>query len=133
MQKVYCFITLLFMLSCASFESKYIIEGKLKGKTYDGEFIYLVPVEGATAETVDSVQIKDGVFRFEGMLQSLQFVYYEPDLCYEWNCRSYLLLLNREQSALYLIQRALPRELLRMKPFNCGKNRNETLILHIRI
>lgn len=66
MQKVYCFITLLFMLSCASFESKYIIEGKLKGKTYDGEFIYLVPVEGATAETVDSVQIKDGAFRFEG-------------------------------------------------------------------
>ncbi|MEA4808894.1 DUF4369 domain-containing protein, partial [Macellibacteroides fermentans] len=66
MQKIYCFITLLFMLSCASFESKYIIEGKLKGKTYDGEFIYLVPVEGATAETVDSVQIKDGTFRFEG-------------------------------------------------------------------
>ena len=64
MQKVYCFITLLFILSCASFESKYIIEGKLKGKTYDGEFIYLVPVEGATAETVDSVQIRDGVFRF---------------------------------------------------------------------
>lgn len=54
------------MLSCSSIENNYVIEGQLTDKSYDGEYMYLVPIEGATAETVDSVLIKDGAFRFEG-------------------------------------------------------------------
>ncbi len=36
-------------------------------KTYDGEVIYLVPLENAVKERVDSVTIADGTFKFEGI------------------------------------------------------------------
>lgn len=66
MQKFFCFFAFILMLSCSSVENNYVIEGQLTDKSYDGEYMYLVPIEGATAETVDSVLIKDGAFRFEG-------------------------------------------------------------------
>lgn len=54
------------MISCVQTDNRYIIEGRLSGTAYDGELIYLVPIEDATAETVDSAKIQNGVFRFEG-------------------------------------------------------------------
>jgi len=45
------------MLSCSSIENNYVIEGTLTDKSYDGEYMYLVPIEGATAETVDSIGV----------------------------------------------------------------------------
>lgn len=41
------------------------IQGTVNGEQYEGKRIFLVPMNGpATAETVDSVEIKDGKFEF---------------------------------------------------------------------
>ena len=58
---------LIFLVSCQS-GNKYSIAGHLPDKSYDGETIYLVPLENAVKERVDSTVIKDGAFRFEGGL-----------------------------------------------------------------
>ncbi|BBE18642.1 thiol:disulfide interchange protein [Aquipluma nitroreducens] len=59
------FVLFLFLISCQS-RNNYTIVGQLPGKTYDGELIYLVPMENASKERVDSTFIKDGSFQFEG-------------------------------------------------------------------
>jgi len=64
MRNVLCII-LLILTACQS-ESNYILRGQLPDKTYDGEMIYLVPMENAVKERVDSTIIKDGAFQFEG-------------------------------------------------------------------
>ncbi len=42
------------------------ITGELPDKSYDGEWIYLVPLENAKAARVDSAKIQKGKFIFEG-------------------------------------------------------------------
>ena len=59
------FILFLFLISCQS-RNNFTIVGQLPGKTYDGELIYLVPMENASKETVDSTFIKNGSFQFKG-------------------------------------------------------------------
>ena len=59
------FILFLFLISCQS-RNNFTIVGQLPGKTYDGELIYLVPMENASKERVDSSFIKNGSFQFEG-------------------------------------------------------------------
>ena len=59
------FVLFLFLISCQS-RNNYSIVGQLPGKTYDGELIYLVPMENASKERVDSTFIKNGSFQFEG-------------------------------------------------------------------
>lgn len=59
------FILLLFMAGCQD-NDQFSIQGHLADKTYDGEFIYLVPLENAVKERVDSAIIQDGKFRMEG-------------------------------------------------------------------
>jgi len=59
-------VLLLILTSCQS-ESNFFINGQLPDKTYDGEVIYLVPLENAVKERVDSAFIKDGSFHFEGI------------------------------------------------------------------
>ena len=65
-----CFmaVTAMAMLySCQqSNDGKCHIEGTVNGEAYEGKRIFLVPLNGpATAETVDSMEIKDGKFHFE--------------------------------------------------------------------
>ena len=59
-----CFF-LLYLLSCQN-EKRFTIVGQLYDKTYDGELIYLVPMENASKERVDSIVIHKDIFRFEG-------------------------------------------------------------------
>lgn len=59
-------ITLLAACGCAE---RYTIDGTITCDTnLDGEKIYLVPLEGASHETVDSTIIEKSGFRFEGSL-----------------------------------------------------------------
>jgi hypothetical protein len=58
-------LLLLIFFSCNS-KSKFTISGQLPDKTYDGEKIYLVPIENAVKERVDSAVIRNGKFSFEG-------------------------------------------------------------------
>lgn len=65
------YILLLILAGCQS-KDQYSIQGHLPNKTFDGEFIYLVPFENAVKEKVDSAMIKDGKFRIEGMAQQTE-------------------------------------------------------------
>lgn len=51
--------------SCRSNDSECRIHGVVKGEQYEGKRIFLIPLNGPkTAETVDSVEVKDGKFAF---------------------------------------------------------------------
>lgn len=60
-------IAALASMSCrhADEKSKYVIEGTVGTREFDGEWMYLVPLDNAPGR-VDSVRITDGKFRFEG-------------------------------------------------------------------
>lgn len=58
-------ITLLFLSACST-KSDYTIDGIIAGGNFDGEKMYLVPFEGANAQTVDSCIITHSQFHFEG-------------------------------------------------------------------
>lgn len=59
-------ILLLILTGCHS-GNNFLLRGQLPDNTYDGEVIYLVPLENAVKERVDSARIKDGTFAFEGI------------------------------------------------------------------
>ncbi len=59
------FVLFLILISCQS-RNNFTIVGHLPDKTYDGEIIYMVPIENASKERVDSTFINNGTFHFEG-------------------------------------------------------------------
>jgi hypothetical protein len=63
------YLLLLVLISCKT-DPQFLIKGQLPDKTYDGETIYLVPLENAVKERVDSTVIADGMFRFEGKVNA---------------------------------------------------------------
>lgn len=65
--RYFAFLLLLNFFSCNS-KSNFTISGQLPDKTYDGEKIYLVPIENAIKERVDSAVIQNGKFSFEGQI-----------------------------------------------------------------
>ena len=65
--RYFAFLLLLLSFSCNS-KSNFTISGQLPDKTYDGEKIYLVPIENAIKERVDSAVIQNGKFSFEGQI-----------------------------------------------------------------
>ena len=67
MMRYFAFLFLLLSFSCNS-KSNFTISGQLPDKTYDGEKIYLVPIENAIKERVDSAVIQNGKFSFEGQI-----------------------------------------------------------------
>ncbi len=58
-------VFLLILTGCQSGRN-FVIMGHLPDVTTDGEWIYLVPLENASKERVDSVMIANGVFQFKG-------------------------------------------------------------------
>ncbi|WP_340111733.1 DUF4369 domain-containing protein [Maribellus mangrovi] len=52
-------------MSCNS-NKEFEITGQLPDKSFDGEWIYLVPMVNAPVERVDSTTIRDGKFSFSG-------------------------------------------------------------------
>ncbi|MCX6239642.1 MAG: DUF4369 domain-containing protein [Bacteroidia bacterium] len=64
------FYILLFILIGCRTDPQFVINGQLPDKTYDGEKIYLVPLENAVKERVDSTIIADGTFKFEGAIKT---------------------------------------------------------------
>ena len=72
MNKLLFYILSIIVLSgCVSSEKgRYSIIGSVPDSRCEGEWIYLAPYKGATAETIDSIQVKDGMFRFEGSVDT---------------------------------------------------------------
>lgn len=56
-------VFLLVLIGCQT-DPQFVLKGQLPDKTYDGELMYLVPIENAPIERVDSAFIVDGTFRF---------------------------------------------------------------------
>ncbi|MFN8257255.1 MAG: DUF4369 domain-containing protein [Bacteroidales bacterium] len=67
------FFLLLVILSCSN-ENKYIINGFIKDPFFEGKKVYLVPMDNAVAENVDSTIIKNGKFSFSGNADSNAFM-----------------------------------------------------------
>jgi len=59
-------LLLLFLFTSCNQGDHFSIEGKLADKSYDGEWIFLVPLVNAPVERVDSTVIKNGSFSFSG-------------------------------------------------------------------
>ncbi len=56
--------------SCQNGKESFLITGTVPDGKYENEIVYLVPLEGATFENVDSTYIKDGRFSFSGTIDS---------------------------------------------------------------
>lgn len=68
MKKTLVLVSAFFLLSACN--KRYEINGTINSDiNFDGEKIYLVPMEGASKETVDSTIIEGKTFRFEGDLE----------------------------------------------------------------
>lgn len=61
----------LFLASCGNSRQNYVIEGTLPSVKYDGEWIYLVPMENAPGR-VDSVKIANASFSFSGQGEEMR-------------------------------------------------------------
>lgn len=65
-------LTLLGLFACQSPKPDYTIEGTLPSTAYDGEWIYSVPMENASPETIDSARVKDARFTFQGTGEAMR-------------------------------------------------------------
>ena len=73
---VYCL--LLLVVSCQSPTFK--IKGKLPANKYDGEWVFLVPMEKHTVADVDSTIIKNGEFSFSGTVERIAIIRTRPQI-----------------------------------------------------
>ncbi len=67
---LFCLVCLLW-ISCGNGGQNYVIEGTLPSVKYDGEWIYLVPMENAPGR-VDSVKIANASFSFSGQGEEMR-------------------------------------------------------------
>lgn len=70
MKNLYLFLFLVFICSCANKEN-YTFNGVVSDPVFEGHKVYLLPVDNAIAENVDSTIIKDGKFSFNGKADSM--------------------------------------------------------------
>ena len=70
---LYIFLFLTCLISC-KLEKKFKIEGAVPSTIYDGEWIYLVPAEGACSTNVDSVKIANASFTFSGNKEQMAII-----------------------------------------------------------
>lgn len=74
---------ILFFSTClvgCKLEKKFKIEGAVSSTKYDGEWVYLVPAEGACSANVDSVKIINSSFTFEGDKEQMSIIRTRPIL-----------------------------------------------------
>jgi len=70
MNKLILLFLALIVVACNN--NKYKILGELPDQSYDGEWIYLVPLVNAPVERVDSTVIRNGGFTFKGNVDSTE-------------------------------------------------------------
>lgn len=84
------YLLLLILIGCRA-DPHFIIKGQLPDKTYDGETIYLVPLENAVKERVDSAIIADGMFRFKGTIRTSEIFILRAKPVLRYNLQELLL------------------------------------------
>ncbi|PZX16822.1 uncharacterized protein DUF4369 [Breznakibacter xylanolyticus] len=63
---------LMFCIYGCSEGARFVIRGQLQGAQYDGEKIYMVPIENASLHRIDSTVIKNGQFWFDGVADTIE-------------------------------------------------------------
>ncbi|HOO42995.1 MAG TPA: DUF4369 domain-containing protein [Bacteroidales bacterium] len=63
---------LAFLLGSCANQRTYEIKGTLPHEKYDGEYVFLLPLDGVMPRIIDSVRIKDKSFVFTGKADSAQ-------------------------------------------------------------
>lgn len=77
---LYLSICSLFLcVGCKDRSCEYTIQGTLPSLQYDGEWMYLTPMENATGR-IDSVKISDSTFRFTGCGEEVRVLRLRPEL-----------------------------------------------------
>lgn len=71
---LYVLLLITCCISCNSPKKDFKITGSVPSTKYDGEWIYLVPVEGANSHTVDSAKITNASFTFEGNIERMSII-----------------------------------------------------------
>lgn len=66
-------VFILFLFSCQS-RDNFFISGSVPDKTYDGEIIYIVPIDRPTKQFVDSMIVNNGTIAFKGVVS-------KPEIC----------------------------------------------------
>ncbi|HPJ82832.1 MAG: DUF4369 domain-containing protein [Bacteroidales bacterium] len=61
----------LVLFSCSGSRT-YVINGTLEDEKYNGEYVFLLPLDGVMPRIIDSVQVKDRSFIFTGKTDSAQ-------------------------------------------------------------
>ena len=70
-KELFCFLSFIILIGCTDTgKERYTIAGTVPKHGFENEWIYLVPLTGATKETVDSTQVKNGMFSFEGVVDT---------------------------------------------------------------
>ena len=63
---------LVFLLGSCTDHRTYEIEGTLPDEKYNGEYVFLVPLDGVMPRIIDSLQVSDQSFVFKGKTDSAQ-------------------------------------------------------------
>jgi hypothetical protein len=63
---------LAFLLGSCADQRTYEIKGTLPNERYDGEYVFLLPLDGVMPRIIDSVQVKNKTFVFTGKADSAQ-------------------------------------------------------------
>ena len=77
---IYVITALFFFINCTSTKFDYEIHGILSSIDFDGELIYLVPLENPLPDTVDSSKMVIGTFLFKGIGEAMKIIRIRPAL-----------------------------------------------------
>lgn len=80
--RIFFFLVFIFLgIGCIKTDRTFVIEGTVPSVRYDGEWIFLVPMENAPGR-VDSVKISNASFKFEGQGEEMRVIRLRPALRY---------------------------------------------------
>lgn len=75
---LYIFLLSVYLVSCKPHSKNFVIEGTLPSSKYNGEWIFLVPAEGASFDNVDSVKVSETSFVFKGNVERMAIIRTKP-------------------------------------------------------
>ncbi|MCY1722942.1 DUF4369 domain-containing protein [Prolixibacteraceae bacterium Z1-6] len=95
-------LIVVYTLSGCSPDNNFSIAGRVPDTSYDGEWMYLVPLVNAPLERVDSSLITNGTFQFEGFVETPEIYIIRPKPLYRLSLQELLIVKEPGQTQAYL-------------------------------